>query len=55
MQGPLPVHLAAVLDLSASPVSGKVAVRMEGDVVVVELAPSGPVVQFSPNGIAIRC
>ena len=55
VHGPLPVHLAAVLDLSASPVSGKVAVRMEGDVVVVELAPSGPVVQFSPNGIAIRC
>ena len=55
VQGSLPVHLAAVLDLSASPVNGDVEVRTEGDVIVVGRTPSGPEVRFTLDGIATRC
>ena len=51
VHGPLPVYLAAVLDLSASPVKGEVEVRVEGDVIVVGRTPSGPVVRFAESGI----
>lgn len=55
VRGPLPVHLAAVLDLSAFPVSGEVNVRTDGDAILVGRGQSGPVVRFSRNGIATRC
>jgi len=55
VHGPLPVHLAAMLDLSASPVKGEVEVQVEGGVIVVGRTPSGPVVRFSANGVATRC
>jgi hypothetical protein len=54
LQGPLPAHMAAVIDLSESPVSSPLEIRTDGDAILVGRAPlsvSGPLVQFPPDGI----
>ena len=52
VQGPLPAHMAAVLDLSESPVSGPLEIRTDGDAILVGRAPwSDPLVRFPPDGI----
>jgi hypothetical protein len=48
--GPLPVHLAAVIDLSASPANGGLEVRVDGDAILVGRTPltsSAPLVRFT--------
>jgi hypothetical protein len=53
-QGPLPAHMAAVIDLSESPVSSPLEIRTDGDTVLVGRAPwsdSSLVVRFPPVGI----
>jgi hypothetical protein len=52
LQGPLPAHVAAVLDLSESPVCGPLEIRTDGEAILVGRAPwSGPLVRFPPEGI----
>jgi hypothetical protein len=53
MRGPLPAHMAAVLDLSESPASGPLEIRTEGDAILVGRTPwsqSGPLARFSGGG-----
>jgi hypothetical protein len=50
VDGPLPVHLAAVVDLSTSPANGGLEVRVEGDAILVGRTPltsSAPLVRFT--------
>ena len=50
VRGPLPAHMAAVLDLSESPASGRLEIRMEGDAILVGRTPwsrSDPLIRFS--------
>jgi hypothetical protein len=50
VDGPLPVHLAAVIDLSASPATGGLEVCVEGDAILVgrsPLAASAPLFKFT--------
>jgi hypothetical protein len=53
MRGPLPAHMAAILDLSESPTSGVLEIRPDGDGVLVGLASwyaSGCAVWFPARG-----
>jgi hypothetical protein len=52
MRGPLPAHMAAVLDLSESPASGPLEIRTEGDAILVgrtPWSPSDPLVRLSAS------
>ena len=52
--GPLPAHMAAVIDLSESPASGPLEVRTDGDAILVGRAPwsvSSPLVRFPQTGL----
>jgi hypothetical protein len=52
LQGPLPTHIAAVVDLSRSPVSGPLEIRADGDDILVGRSPwSGSLARFPPDGI----
>ena len=52
VKGPLPAHMAAVIDLSESPVSCPLEIRTNGDAILVGRAPwSAALVRFSPEGI----
>jgi hypothetical protein len=51
--GPLPAHMAAVIDLSESPAGGPLEVRTDGDAILVGRAPwsvSSPLVRFPQTG-----
>jgi hypothetical protein len=53
MRGPLPAHMAAILDLSESPTSGILEIRLDGDGVLVGIASwyaSGCAVRFPARG-----
>lgn len=53
VRGPLPAHVAAVLDLSESPASGPLEIRTEGDAILVgrtPWSPSDPLVRLSASG-----
>ena len=53
MRGPLPAHMAAILDLSESPTSGMLEIRPDGDGVLVGIASwyaSGCAVRFPARG-----
>jgi Heparinase II/III-like protein/Heparinase II/III N-terminus len=50
VRGPLPVYMAAVLDLAESPKSGALEIRLDGDAILVGRMPwsaSGPLIRFS--------
>jgi hypothetical protein len=50
VRGPLPTHMAAVLDLSACPASGPLEIRTEGDAILVGRTPwsqSDPLIRFA--------
>jgi hypothetical protein len=50
VRGPLPAHMAAVLDLSESPASGPLEIRLDGDAILVGRTPwsaSCPLVRLS--------
>jgi hypothetical protein len=50
VRGPLPAHMAAVLDLSGSPTSGALEIRTEGNAILVGRTPwsrSDPLVRLS--------
>ena len=52
VRGPLPAHLAAVLDLSESPASGPLEIRTEGDAILVgrtPWSPSDPLIRLSDS------
>jgi hypothetical protein len=52
LRGQLPAHMAAVLDLSASPVSGLLEIRTEGDAILVGRTPwsrSDPLIRLSAS------
>ena len=54
LQGALPAHMAAVVDLSESPVSSPLEIRTDGEVILVGRAPwslSGPLIRFLPDGV----
>jgi hypothetical protein len=53
VRGPLPAHMAAVLDLSESPASGPLEIRNGGDAILVGRAPwsaSDPLIRLSASG-----
>jgi hypothetical protein len=53
VRGPLPAHIAAMLDLSQSPASFPLEVRTEGDAIVVGRTPwsaCDPLVRLSAGG-----
>ncbi len=53
VRGPLPAHMAAILDLSESPASGTLEIRTDGDAILVGLASwyaSGCAVRFPARG-----
>jgi hypothetical protein len=53
VRGPLPAHIAAVMDLSESPASGPLEIRTEGDEILVGRTPwsrSDPLVRLSSIG-----
>jgi hypothetical protein len=52
LQGTLPAQMAAVVDLSESPVSCPLEIRTDGDVILVGRVPwSEPLFRFPPDGI----
>lgn len=53
VRGPLPVHMAAMLDLSESPESGPLEIRIDGDAILVGRSPwtaSDPLIRLSASG-----
>jgi hypothetical protein len=49
-RGPLPAHMAAVLDLSECPASGPLELRTDGDAILVGRTPwsrSDPLIRFA--------
>jgi hypothetical protein len=57
VRGPLPAHMAAVLDLSECPASGLLEIRTEGDAILVGRTPwsqSDPLIRFPAVGSAPR-
>jgi hypothetical protein len=53
VRGPLPAHMAVVLDLSESPASGPLEIRTDGDAILVGRAPwsrSAPLIRLSASG-----
>jgi len=53
VRGPLPAHIAAVLDLSESPASGPLEIRTEGNAILVGRTPwsrSDPLIRLSASG-----
>jgi hypothetical protein len=53
VRGPLPAHMATLLDLSASPASGPLEIRTDGDAILVGRAPwsaSDPLIRLSTTG-----
>ena len=56
VRGPLPMHIAAVLDLSDCPASGSLEIRTEGDAILVGRAPwsaCATVAQFPAGGFSV--
>ncbi len=57
VRGPLPAHMAAVLDLSESPANGPLEIRTEGDAILVGRSPwsaSDPLIRISASGLERR-
>jgi hypothetical protein len=55
VRGPLPAHMAAVLDLSESPTRGPLEIRSDGDAILVGRTPwsaSGPPIRISASSDA---